>query len=94
VFPPLAHETSPSYPSGHALVSAAFALALVIIARETRWRWRVGAAASAYVLAVGFSRLYLGVHYPSDVLAGWCLAVAWAATASILVRQRQRASSG
>jgi len=77
VFEPLAHVATYSYPSGHALSSAAFALALALVCRGTRWwPWAV-VGGVAFVLLVSFSRVYLGVHYPSDIVAGWLLAVAW-----------------
>lgn len=77
LFPPLAHAANASYPSGHAMVSAAFALALGCLFWGTRWRWTVAIVGALYVMAVSFSRVYLGVHYPSDVLAGWLLSIAW-----------------
>ena len=73
----LVTETSYSFPSGHSMVSAALALSLVLIAWKTRWRWWVVAGAVAYVALIGLTRLYLGVHYPTDVLAGWTLGGAW-----------------
>lgn len=67
-----------SFPSGHAVGSMAFAFALMLIGgRSIRWRWPVIAVAGLLTLGVGVSRVYLGVHYPADVLAGWCVAVAW-----------------
>ena len=70
-----------SFPSGHAMVSAAFFLALLLLF----WRSGAGGWARAWiaftclvaVLAVGASRLYLQVHFPSDVLAGWAFSAAW-----------------
>ena len=44
---------------------------------HSRWRWPVFVAASLFILLVGMSRIYLGVHYPSDILAGWAAATAW-----------------
>jgi membrane-associated phospholipid phosphatase len=69
-----------SFPSGHALGSSTFAAALALVAwGQPRWRWRALILAISFAIAVGISRLYLGVHYPADVLAGWCLALAWTA---------------
>jgi membrane-associated phospholipid phosphatase/protein tyrosine phosphatase (PTP) superfamily phosphohydrolase (DUF442 family) len=66
-----------SFPSGHSTGTMSFIVALVVIAWRTRWHWAVFFGGACYVAAVGFSRLYLGVHYPSDVLGGWLLALAW-----------------
>jgi membrane-associated phospholipid phosphatase len=67
-----------SFPSGHALNSATLATAIILMTwGDRRWRWPVTVAAVAYTVMVGVSRLYLGVHYPVDVIAGWCLGVAW-----------------
>jgi undecaprenyl-diphosphatase len=69
-----------SFPSGHATVAVGFygALAL-ILAYHLRGpaRWAVVALGTAMVLLIGFSRLYLGVHYPTDVLAGFLAAPLW-----------------
>jgi membrane-associated phospholipid phosphatase len=78
---PLATESSYSFPSGHAMVSLAIygAVAFVIARRRGSWRQRVMILGAAAVLAglIGFSRLYLGVHYLSDVLAGFSAGLAW-----------------
>jgi undecaprenyl-diphosphatase len=79
VFPPLVAVASYSYPSGHAMASAGLALAVGLLAWRTRWRLWAVAGGLAFVLLVGLSRMYLGVHYPSDIVAGWLLAVAWVA---------------
>jgi len=65
-----------AFPSGHTTSSATFALALAVIAWPTRWRWPVAALAAIFALLMGLSRVYLGVHWLTDVLAGWVLAVA------------------
>lgn len=74
---PLVHESSYSFPSGHAMVSMALAATLVSWLWYTRWRYVAMAAGAAYVLTVGLSRVYLGVHYPTDIIAGWCVSLAW-----------------
>ena len=71
----IAPEHSFSFPSGHAMGSATLAVAVLLLAWHSRWRWTVAAVGSLFVLLVGLSRVYLGVHYPSDILAGW--AAAW-----------------
>jgi len=64
-----------SFPSGHAMDTAALAAALFFITPPARRTWWL--AAPLFALAVGAARMYLGVHYPSDVLAGWSSAVGW-----------------
>lgn len=71
-----------SFPSGHAALSATVFLTLgALIAHfAERRRVRVYALAAAVILSllVGCSRVYLGVHWPTDVLGGWCVGAAWA----------------
>jgi len=73
---------NPSFPSGHAMLSAVVYLTLgVLIVRFTdRRSVKVYALTAAIVITVlvGLSRVYLGVHWPSDVLAGWCVGATWA----------------
>lgn len=73
-----------SFPSGHAMLSAVTFLTLgALLTRvhaDRRVKVYVMAMAVFLTVIVGLSRLYLGVHYPTDVLAGWCLGAAWAAT--------------
>ena len=73
----LAPETSSSFPSGHAMGSAALVLALGLLLVRGRGHWLAWGAGALFVAGVGFSRVYLGVHYPSDVLAGWTASVGW-----------------
>jgi undecaprenyl-diphosphatase len=76
---------SGSFPSGHSMLSAAtyLTLAVLVSSLEPRRRTKmlVFAIAVLTMLAVGVSRVYLGVHWPTDVLGGWCGGVAWAALA-------------
>jgi undecaprenyl-diphosphatase len=71
-----------SFPSGHAMLSASIYLTLGALASRfsPRLRIRVFALAAAILvtLVVGLSRVFLGVHWPTDVLAGWCVGAAWA----------------
>jgi membrane-associated phospholipid phosphatase len=77
------HLDTYSFPSGHAAVSAAtfttFAYLLGRRSRSVRARILIGLGAVIAIAMVGFSRLYLGAHYLSDVLAGISFGVAWAA---------------
>lgn len=72
---------SSSFPSGHATVSTAVygALAIVLARRTSSWRTRtlIVAAAALVVGVIGFSRLYLGAHFLSDVLAGFDAGFTW-----------------
>lgn len=78
----LAEVHSESFPSGHAMMSAVAYLTLgALIARVlTRRRLRLYVLAVAFALAgmVGLTRIYLGVHWTTDVIAGWALGSAWA----------------
>jgi undecaprenyl-diphosphatase len=71
-----------SFPSGHALSSAAIYLTLALCVgrriRSPRWRAAVFAAAGMLIFAIGLSRVYLGVHFPSDVFSGILLGLSWA----------------
>lgn len=73
----IAPESTFSFPSGHAMGSATLACVLLALAWKTRWRWPVLMLGAMFVLGVGLSRVYLGVHYPSDILAGWAASLAW-----------------
>lgn len=86
----IAPEPTYSFPSGHAMGSMTFACAIILLTWNTRWRWPVLAAAISFAVLVSASRIYLGVHYPSDILAGWCAAIAWVVGCYlVLFRQRR-----
>ncbi|MER8408940.1 phosphatase PAP2 family protein [Mesorhizobium sp. M1307] len=90
----LADVASLSFPSGHAMLSAVTYLTLGSMAA----RFLPGRTTKIYVLGlavlttvvVGISRIYLGVHWPSDVLAGWCAGFAWAMLCWLAARFLQR----
>jgi len=86
----IAPETSYSFPSGHAMGSMTLACVLFLLAWNTRWRWPVAALMVPFVVLVGLSRVYLGVHYPSDILAGWAVAMAWVATVFLSIYRVHR----
>ena len=83
--PDLDHATrvfTSSFPSGHAMLSAVTFLTLGALLTRTNVDWRAKVyfltIAVFLTIIVGSSRAYLGVHYPSDIVAGWCVGSAWA----------------
>ncbi len=90
-----------SFPSGHATVAVVFYGMLTVILAyrlEGVRRWLLAAGGIFLVLLIGFSRLYLGVHYPTDILAGYLSALMWIATVSAVyylwISLRQRPHAG
>lgn len=84
----LAESTGYSFPSGHAVVSLTFFSALALFVMPRRWLYYIAAALP--VAAIGYSRIYLGVHYPSDVLAGWAAAAVWLFSVASIVAWARR----
>ena len=77
---PIAYGTGNSFPSGHALGSIVCYGALLLVflpAARGTWRRALTAVVVALIVAIGVSRLLLGVHYLSDVLGAWALGIAW-----------------
>ena len=83
---------SQSFPSGHAANSMATFLALALFVAPERWRRTAVAAALIGSLAMGATRPMLGVHWPSDVLAGWILGTAAALLAWWWLTRRERSA--
>jgi membrane-associated phospholipid phosphatase len=84
----LTPESTYSFPSGHAMGSTTLGMTIVLLCWPTRGRLPVITVSLGFVLLVGISRVYLGVHYPSDILAGWTAAIAWTFGMYILVDRK------
>jgi undecaprenyl-diphosphatase len=97
--PPIAvefHPSSWSFPSGHAMNSVIIygMLAVLLAERRASLRTAIVTAAFALIGIIGFSRVYLGVHYPSDVLAGYCAGLVWLAVCLTALRFARRNQIG
>jgi membrane-associated phospholipid phosphatase len=98
---PLSHSSGYSFPSAHALNAAVAGSAMTVFGwplLRRSGRWVAVAAAAVCGLAVGLNRIFLGVHFPSDVIAGWLLGVgvtvvSWTAFTSSTAATSSRAQS-
>lgn len=90
----LSHVYTHSFPSGHAMISAVVYLTLgaimTTVVGRRRLKWYILSVAFLLTLIVGVSRVYLGVHYPTDVLAGWIAGIAWALLCWVMAKLLQR----
>lgn len=95
IVPHLVEVSSASFPSGHAMNSATVYLTLAALLAAAERSWRVRAVlmggAVGLTLLIGFSRVYLGVHWPTDVLAGWTVGAAWAVASALIAHRLQQA---
>ena len=87
---PLRSEVNSGFPSAHAMTSFAFAALLVLLSCRTRWRGAALVLAPLWLALVALDRLYLGAHYPTDILAGWCLSLAWVTGVWLLILRAER----
>ncbi|HUD31293.1 MAG TPA: phosphatase PAP2 family protein [Novosphingobium sp.] len=96
IVPHLMEAGGNSFPSGHSFNSAvvyiAMALAFAALSRRQTVRWTAIAVAMATSLAIAWSRVWLGVHWPSDVVAGWLGGAGWAFLASALLYRPAKAT--
>jgi len=82
-----------SFPSGHAELSAITYLTIAVLLARSQSSFNIRLyyiiVAALLTTLIGASRIYLGVHYPTDVLGGWCIGAAWAAVCWMLMTQLQ-----
>jgi undecaprenyl-diphosphatase len=93
IVPHVAYAASTSFPSGHSMMSAVTYLTLAALLARSQERKRLKAyfllLAALLTLMVGVSRVYLGVHWPTDVLAGWMAGAVWAMLCWLVARWLQ-----
>lgn len=84
-----------SFPSGHAMMSLVIygLLGYLLAHRFPRWRWWIFIGITLLVTAIGFSRLYLGIHWPTDIVAGYAAALIWLAVSILYLEVRWKRRS-
>lgn len=84
----LVEEQSFSFPSGHAMISMALALSVIVLVWHSYWRMPALILGLLYILGIGYTRLYLGVHYPTDILGGWVASIIWVGLVTKIMMSR------
>ena len=94
IVPHLVYASGESFPSGHSMLSATIYLTLGALLARSHERKRLKAyllfVAGLLTVAIGVSRVYLGVHWPTDVLAGWTAGSIWALLCWLVARSLQK----
>jgi undecaprenyl-diphosphatase len=93
IVPQLMTYNTPSFPSGHSMMSTVAYLTLAVLLAinfsDKKVRVYIIAVALIISILIGISRIYLGVHYPTDVLAGWAVGFAWASLCGFIAKAIQ-----
>ncbi|MBC5993454.1 phosphatase PAP2 family protein [Pontibacter cellulosilyticus] len=88
------HQSGLSFPSGHAMIGGAFYGLLIYIVWRTVankvWRFILVILLTALILLIGYSRIYLRVHYATDVLAGYAMGILWLMASVYLMRRLEK----
>lgn len=91
----LLEQSGLSFPSGHAMIGGSFYGLLIYIVWQTvphrLWRWVLTVLLTLLILLIGYSRIYLKVHYATDVLAGYAMGFLWLLLSLYLMRRLERA---
>jgi membrane-associated phospholipid phosphatase len=82
----IAPESSFAFPSAHAMTSITLVAILLFLTWDSSKRWLVLMFGSLYIIIIAWCRLYLGVHFPSDILAGWMVALGWTIGVSLIIK--------
>jgi undecaprenyl-diphosphatase len=95
IVPHLVSVDSLSYPSGHSAITSIILLSLVLIIYNSEIKESIKLyflySGILLIFIIGISRIYLGVHYPSDVLGGWSLGLIWSSISAILAYKVKKA---
>ncbi|MGF3065833.1 phosphatase PAP2 family protein [Facklamia sp. P12950] len=81
----LIEENFYSFPSGHAMISSTAIFAIMVLCWRSKHFYKILTLGLIYTFLVGYSRVYLGVHFPSDIIGGWMISFAWVVLAQKLI---------